>query len=110
MEKIKAQSVIDSTSKPNYRITTQEIIVDNKPDTNVIRLKNASIWLGKIKIASVPSLEFSTNKDITRIETKLPEIGQTRELGLYFGPSHVFYLPNSANFKSCSNCGFWYWR
>ncbi|OGI03388.1 MAG: hypothetical protein A2104_10305 [Candidatus Melainabacteria bacterium GWF2_32_7] len=90
---------IDPNSEPTYKIVSKEIIIDSKQNLNVITLKNATVWIGKVKIASIPSLTLSTDKDIERIETMLPEIGHTTELGTYFGPSHVFYMPNGATLK-----------
>lgn len=89
-----------------YRITSKEIIVDNRDNINVIKVKNATVYAGKVKLAHIPYLEFSTDKEISRVETGLPEVGSGKELGLYFGPGHVFYLPNGATFKAAPIVSF----
>ena len=88
-----------NTYNPNYKISAKEVIIKSDNDKNVVIMKNATIWLGKIKIATVPSLELTTNRDVTRIETMLPEFGRNQQLGTYFGPSHVFDLPHSSTLK-----------
>jgi hypothetical protein len=55
--------------------------------------------LGKYKIATVPRMAFTTDKEVKNIETMLPEIGQNPAMGFYYGPSHVFFLPHGATFK-----------
>jgi len=91
---------LDPDAKPSYKIVSKEIIVDSKQNLNVITLKNSTVFIGKVKIASIPYLKLSTDKDLERIETMLPEMGHTQELGTYFGPSHVFYMPSGATLKA----------
>jgi len=89
----------DESKPPRYKITCKEIIINNKGEKSLISIRNATIRVGKIKVASIPSLELSTDNQITRIETMLPEMGYTRDLGGYFGPSHVFNIPNGSTLK-----------
>jgi len=91
---IKGKSFLDNT-----RIVSKEIDIDCYSDRNVITLKHSMIYAGKYKIATAPKMAFTTSKDIKNIETMLPEIGQNPAMGFYFGPSHVFFLPQSATFK-----------
>jgi len=83
----------------NTKILSKEIDIDCLSDRNIITLKNSTIFTGKYKIATVPKMVFTTDKDIKNIETMLPEIGQNPAMGLYYGPSHVFFLPQGATFK-----------
>jgi len=90
---------IDESKPPRYKITCKEITINNKGDSSIISIKNATIRVGKIKVASIPNLEISTDNEITRIETMLPEAGYTQDLGGYFGPSHVFNIANGSTLK-----------
>lgn len=83
----------------NLKIKAKEIDIDSLSDRNVITLRKSTISVGKIKIATVPKMVFTTGKNIKNIETMLPEIGQNPAMGLYLGPSHVFFLPHGATFK-----------
>jgi len=105
-DKTEAETHAKTTNKPlnairksNYRITTKEIIVKADKYRNIIKIKNANIYIGKVKIAYVPSLEISTDKELSQIETMLPEMGHTQQMGYYGGPSHVFHLPFGTTFK-----------
>lgn len=89
----------EMNAKSNYKIITREITITSKPDLNIIALKGASIYLGKFKVAYIPYMELSADKKSSRIETMLPEIGHNQQLGTYFGPSHVFYLPHGSTLK-----------
>ena len=85
--------------KTNYRIKTKQIIV--KPDEyrNKITMKNADIYIGKRKIATVPSVDITTDKEMSEVETMLPEIGQNRQTGMYIGPSGLVSLPFGSTLK-----------
>ena len=48
--------------KPNYKITSKDIIVNNYPDRYIITVKNATVWLGKLKVAYIPSLTLNSSK------------------------------------------------
>ncbi|MDD3149791.1 MAG: hypothetical protein PHV68_03065 [Candidatus Gastranaerophilales bacterium] len=85
--------------KPSYSIKAKTIELKGKPDHNIIVMKNATIKIGKITIAKMPYFEMSTNKENQNIETMLPEIGHSQELGGYAGPAHVFYTPGGATLK-----------
>ena len=91
---------INEKVPPRYRIEAREIIIDSKKDVNVITMKHAKIYVGKVKIASIPKLVINTDKDLQRVETMLPEIGHTRELGGYAGIGYIFDLPFSAMVKT----------
>lgn len=89
-------------AKQLYHIHAKEMIIDNnkKTNTNIVTIKNADVLLGKIKVAHIPYLQFSTTQNSKNIETNLPEIGHTRELGNYVGPGYVFYMPQGATLKA----------
>lgn len=90
----------ERTNKSNYRIVTKEMVVKGEKDRNIIQMKKANVYVGKIKIAYVPVLEVSTDKNMSQIETQLPEIGSRRNIGTYLGPGLVFYLPYGATLKA----------
>jgi hypothetical protein len=98
-EELKNQAINIDDGNRTYKITAKEIIVDSKPDMNVIRVKNAGVWIKNIKVATIPSLTLNTDKDISRIESQLPEIGHNRQMGTYLGPSHVFNLLKGSTLK-----------
>lgn len=85
--------------KTNYKIKTKQIII--KPDEykNKITMKNADVYIGKRKIATIPSVDITTDKEISEIETMLPEIGQNRQTGMYIGPSGLISLPFGSTLK-----------
>ncbi|MDD3014185.1 MAG: hypothetical protein PHC34_10830 [Candidatus Gastranaerophilales bacterium] len=83
----------------NTKIASKEIDIDSLSDRNIITLKNSTIYAGKYKIAKISKMVLTTGKDIKNIETMLPEIGQNPAMGLYYGPSHVFFTPQGATLK-----------
>lgn len=85
--------------KPVYKIIAREITVKNRQGVNIISVRNADIFLGKIRIATIPYLELTSDKQNRIMETQLPEIGHNKELGYYLGPGHVFNLPNQSTLK-----------
>lgn len=90
------------TSKPriNYDIKSQEILIDEYNDYNIITLKNAVISINKFKIAKIPVIQLTTDKEDNRIETMLPEFGHHRILGSYLGHGHVFHLKKGSTLKA----------
>ena len=96
---LEKETLNDKDRKSRAKIISKEIDVDCLPDRNVITLKNATIFAKNYKIAKIPKIVFTTDKDAKNIETMLPEIGQNPAMGLYFGPSHVFFMPHGATFK-----------
>lgn len=86
--------------KPEYLIHSKEIIVDRDEYTDIITLKNSVIIFNKkYKIAKIPSVLMTADKDTTRAETTFPEIGQMPDLGGYVGYGPVFVLPRGATLK-----------
>ncbi len=88
-----------SEGRPKYTIHSKEIIVKRNKDWDIITLKNATIKIGKYKIAKIPAVTLSSDREITRIETTFPEIGHEYETGSYFGYGPVFYLPGASTLK-----------
>lgn len=89
----------DFNHPTKYKIRAKEVIVTKYKNQSVIALKYATIYEGKRRIVTIPSLQFVNNKEQHTTETNLPEIGYNQQLGRYFGPAHVFSLPNSAALK-----------
>jgi hypothetical protein len=96
----KKARAVDKSKKSNYRISSKEMTLIGGDERNIIKLKNASVYAGKYKVAYIPNLEISTDKDLTQIETLLPELGSKSTLGTYIGPGFVSYLPNGATLKT----------
>lgn len=90
----------DGKKKSNYRIVTKNIIIKGSKEKNIIRIKNAQLYRGKTKVANIPSLELTADKELTQIETSLPEIGNNQQIGTFFGPGYVFHVPGGATFKA----------
>lgn len=89
----------ESGRKIDYRIKTKQIII--KPDdySNRITMKNADVYIGKIKVATIPSMTMSTDKELSEIQTMMPEFGQTRQTGMYIGPAGLVNLPKGSSLK-----------
>lgn len=92
-----------TTSKSNnhasYKIVSKEILIKSYPNKNIIKVKNASVLLGKVKVLTIPTLEFATGKDKQNVETNLPEIGGERALGNYIAYGYTLYIPNGSTLK-----------
>lgn len=82
-----------------YRIKAKVIYVDSRDEHNVMTLKNADIYMKKIKVGSLPSLKVVSNKEHQYVETNIPEFGQVSQLGMYAGPSIVLNTPGSSTLK-----------
>ncbi len=82
-----------------YRIKAKTIYIDSKDEHNIMTMKNADIYMKKIKIGSVPSLKVVSDKESQYIETNIPEFGQIAQLGMYAGPGIVLNTPGSSTIK-----------
>ena len=49
--------------------------------------------------ATIPSVDITTDKEMSEVETMLPEIGQNRQTGMYIGPSGLVSLPFGSTLK-----------
>ncbi len=82
-----------------FKIKTKEIILDSGKERNIITMKNATIYKNRLKVATIPSLVLSGDKNFSEIDTTLPEFGYLRQLGLYMGPSWLTTGPLSSTVK-----------
>lgn len=82
-----------------YKIKTKEIELLSGKERHFIKMKNASIYKGKFKIATAPTIVMSSSKSFSEVETMLPEFGQTDQSGAYFGPAALFNLPFATSLK-----------
>ncbi len=114
----------EANPKINYDVKAKEIIVEDRKDSKIITMRNASISLNRFKIAKIPELKMTTSdqrgyltfkrskktglpvlkmeadKNSNRIETMLPEFGHRPDLGSYLGYGHVFNLPKGSTLKA----------
>lgn len=90
----------DVDPKFNYDVKAQEMIIEEYEYNNVVTLKNATISLNRFKLAKVPVMQMSIEKETSRIETMLPEFGHRKELGAYFGHGHVFHVYKGSTLKA----------
>jgi len=85
--------------KQKYNIHSKKIIVKRDKDVDIITLLNSTITINKYKIARIPSLTLTTNKDTNQMETNFPEMGRQPNLGGYGGWGPLFNLPNGKTLK-----------
>lgn len=83
-----------------YNIKTKEIELISGKERHFIKMKNASIYKGKFKIATAPSVVLSMDRNYSEVETMLPEFGQSEQTGMYFGPAALFSLPFGTSLKA----------
>ncbi len=102
----KGLSKSENQEVPSYKISAKEVNITCYANKNEISLKRTKFKFGKFNIATVPSLKLSTDRDFNRIETMLPVVGRTRELGGYIGPSYVFSTPFDSTLKVAPLLGF----
>ncbi len=91
---------------PSYKISAKEVNITCYANKNQITLKRTKFKFGKFNLATVPSLKLSTDKELKRVETMLPVIGRSKELGGYVGPSYVFSTPFASTLKLAPLFGF----
>ncbi len=82
-----------------YKIKANAIIIDSKNDHEVITVKNANLYLKNHKIATIPSVQLVTNKELTNVETNIPEFGSMSMLGMHAGPAVVLNVPGGSTLK-----------
>ncbi len=90
----------DYKRRTQYKIKTKEMIIKADEYKNNITLKTADVYVGKRKIATIPSITISTDKSFAEMETMLPEFGQTQQTGMFMGPSQLFNLPFGTTMKA----------
>jgi len=82
-----------------FKIKTKEIVVDSGKERNIVTMKNATIYKNKLKVATIPNLVLSGDKNFSEMDTTLPEFGYVRQLGLFAGPSWLTTGPCSSTVK-----------
>lgn len=82
-----------------YKIKANEIIIDSKNDHEIITVKNANLYLKNHKIATIPSVQMVTNKELSNVETNIPEFGSLSMLGMHAGPAVVLNVPGGSTLK-----------
>jgi hypothetical protein len=88
------------TKKPRYKIVAKEIELDRSKKTNNLIIKNAKVYIGKIKVAALPRLTLTVGEDAKVVEAMMPEIGFDKTIGgIYFGPSLTLDLPKSSTLR-----------
>ncbi len=91
----------NSKNSPNgvYSLKAKTIYIDSKKDHEVITIKNADLYLKKLRIAAIPSARIVSNKKNTVIESNFPEIGSQSLLGVHIGPAIVLNVPGGSTLK-----------
>jgi len=95
----KIDSRTESSIKNKYKIHSKKIIVKRTKDVDIVTLYNSSITINKFKIANVPNMTLSSNKETNQVETNFPEFGREPRLGGYFGWGPLFNLPGGRTLK-----------
>lgn len=85
--------------KQKYNIHSKKILVKRNKDVDIITLLNSTITINKYKLAQIPSLTLTTNKDTNQMETNFPEIGRKPELGGYAGWGPLFNFSTGKTLK-----------
>jgi len=85
--------------KNKYIIHSKKVIVNRDKDVDIITLLNSTVTINKYKIAQIPTLTLTSNKETNQVETNFPEIGRKPELGGYAGWGPLFNLPNGKTLK-----------
>ena len=91
----------DKKNSPSgvYSLKAKTIYIDSKKDHEVITIKNADLYLKKLRIAAIPSARIVSNKKNTVIESNFPEIGSQSLLGAHIGPAVVLNVPGGSTLK-----------
>lgn len=83
--------------KPNYRIIAKEIELDRSKKTNNLIIRNAKVYIGKVRVAALPRMTLTIGENAKAIEAVLPEVGFDKNIGgIYFGPSLTLNLPKNS--------------
>ncbi len=83
----------------SLKFKVKEIIVTPKKEHNDIILKGVDVYYKKLKIATMPTMKMTSDKNGAATQTNIPEIGGDNILGMYFGPSYVASLPFSSTLR-----------
>lgn len=89
----------ETAYKNKYIIHSKKVLVKRDKDVDIITLLNSTITINKYRIAKIPCLTLTTNKDTNQMETNFPEMGRKPELGGYGGWGPLFNLPGGKTLK-----------
>lgn len=82
-----------------FKIRTDDLIINSKPEHDTITLKHAEIYFNEKKVGTIPSITIHTNKAQDYVEANYPEIGTLTNMGMYAGPGFVFDTPGGTTLK-----------
>lgn len=82
-----------------YKIKAKTIYIDSRDEHNIMTMKNADVYMKKLKLGTVSSLKVVSNKEQQYIETNIPEFGSAAQLGMYAGPGIVLTVPGASTLK-----------
>lgn len=83
----------------NFRVKTKYLKIESSDKHDKITLKDATLYHEDAKIIKLPSMTFYTNKNHDYVEGNYVELGSMGYFGSFFGPGHVFEIPNGATLK-----------
>lgn len=92
-------SYMQKPEPTSLKFKVKEIIVTPKKEHNNIVLKGVDVYYKKLRIASLPTIKMTSDKNGAAMQTNAPEIGGDNILGMYFGPSYVANLPFSSTLR-----------
>ena len=81
------------------KFKAKEINVAPQEGHNIITMKSVGVFFKKLKVGVIPNIKLVTDKEQTVMQTNIPEIGSSSDLGMYAGPGFVFTLPMSSTLK-----------
>lgn len=83
--------------KPHFKISAKEIELDRAKTVNNLVVKNASVYIGKFKVAKIPRLTLTIGENAQSVEAMMPEVGFDKTIGgVYIGPSLTLDLPKNS--------------
>lgn len=100
MQKLSQSPKYCSTHPPNsYKIKAKEIVIESGEDRNLIKMKGSTIYKNKKKLGAISKFVASGDVNMGEMETSLPAIGYTRQLGTFLGPSFLLDGPKNSTIR-----------
>lgn len=97
------ESIIPSdpaNKRASYKINAKEIVLDRSKTTNNLIIYKAKLYIGKVKVASIPKMSLTIGENAQVVEAMLPEVGFNKNIaGVYFGPSLTLDLPKNSTLR-----------
>ncbi len=90
----------DDLDEATFNVVAKEIYVDAKKAHDVIKVKDATIYMSDRKLFKFPSFTAHTDKGKNYFEANYPEFGSRNQFGMFAGPGFVFDIPNGATIKA----------